>query len=140
MKNAVGVTLAVFRATGLVQLVVGVLFWTGHALNLIPFHMLTGSLFVLALWTLAVLGARRGVPAGPAILAVAWGLLLPALGMAQMGLLPGEWHWVIRSLHLLTGLVAMGIGERLAARAGVAPARSRQRPPAMVGWPEQGGL
>jgi hypothetical protein len=30
--------------------------------------------------------------------------------------MPGSAHWVIRLLHLLVGLAAMGLGERLGER------------------------
>src|SRR5262245_52351817 len=140
MKNAFRATLVVFRLTGLLQLVVGVVFWTGHALNLIPLHMMIGSVFVLALWALAGLGARSGAPPGLVALAFAWGVVVPAFGVTQARILPGDWHWVIRSLHLLTAIIAMGIGNRIALRAGFAPRRERPRPPVLAGWPEGGGL
>ena len=49
-------------------------------------------------------------------LALVWGLITIILGMTQTQLLPGSAHWVIRALHLVVGLVAMGLGETLAAR------------------------
>ena len=45
-----------WRVNGcLVQIILGVVFWTGNLLNLIPLHMVLGLVLVLALWTLAVL-------------------------------------------------------------------------------------
>jgi hypothetical protein len=75
--------------------------------------MLTGVVFVLALWTLAGLTARAGAPIGLVVFTFVWGLVLPAFGMTQMSLLPGPWHWTIRVVHLLTGLVAMRLGDLL---------------------------
>lgn len=46
--------------SGPTALVLGVLFWTGNALTLIPMHMLAGIVLILALWTLAVLAAVSG--------------------------------------------------------------------------------
>jgi len=60
-----------------------------------------------------------------------WGLVLPAFGMMQMNLLPGPWHWVIRTVHLLTGLVAMRLADllfRKARAAGEGEARLAGRP------------
>jgi len=60
-----------------------------------------------------------------------WGLVLPAFGMMQMNLLPGSWHWVIRTVHLLTGLVAMRLGDLLFRKAqagGEGGARLTERP------------
>jgi hypothetical protein len=37
-----------------------------------------------------------------------------ALGMAQLRLLPGSLHWLIQSVHLVVGLLAMGLGHALA--------------------------
>jgi hypothetical protein len=58
-------------------------------------------------------------------LAIAWGLVVPILGLSQDGLLPGPAHWVIQVLHLLVGLAAIGLAEALSVRL-VAPARSVQ--------------
>jgi hypothetical protein len=51
-----------------------------------------------------------------------WSLIVLALGMAQVSLLPGQYHWVIQALHLLVGLIAMGLGHALARRIGRRPA------------------
>ncbi len=131
MKIAIVVSRAVVGIAGAVQVVLGVLFWTGHATALLPLHMILGAAFVLALWTLAVLCARAGAPLGLALTALVWGLLIPVIGIAQMGILPGPGHWVIRVAHLLMGLVAMGLaGALLAAvrRVGHAPLGGEPQP------------
>jgi hypothetical protein len=104
------------RIAGLVQIVLGTLFWTGNAVTLIPIHTLVGLLLVIGLWTLAFFAARAGVQPGFVIVVVLWGLMLPIFGLSQDRLLTGDAHWVIRVLHLLVGLVAIGQGEGLAAR------------------------
>jgi hypothetical protein len=112
MRVTTTIATLVVRIAGPLQLVLGVLFWTGHSLSLVPFHMLIGSLFVLAIWTLCVLGARSGLRS-PMFAALAWSLVLTALGMTQMRILPGPGHWVVRVVHLLTALVAMAQAQRL---------------------------
>jgi hypothetical protein len=102
------------RVTGLLQIVLGLTFWTGNLRNLIPLHMLIGLAFVLALWVLAVLAARSGVNLGFVALVLVWGLIVLILGVTQTELLPGAAHWVIQVLHLLVGLAAIGLGGRLA--------------------------
>jgi hypothetical protein len=102
--------------SGPTALVLGVLFWTGNALTLIPIHMLAGIVLVLALWILAILAAVSGVPRGLVALAIVWGLIVPILGMTQTRLLPGNAHWVIQILHLLIGIGAMALGQGLARR------------------------
>jgi hypothetical protein len=89
MKFAIMGTRALVGITGVLQVVLGVLFWTGHALVLVPLHMMIGVVFVLALWSLAVLSARAGVHAGLVATAIVWGLVIPAFGVTQMGILPG---------------------------------------------------
>lgn len=89
--------------TGALRVVLGVVFWARHALNLIPIHMGIGFLFVAALLALSVLGLRAGAPRGMVAFAFAWALVIPVFGMAQAQILPGSLHWVIRVLHLLVG-------------------------------------
>ena len=119
-RSALSITTTIarilIRITGPTALVLGVLFWTGNALTLIPVHMLAGIVLILSLWTLAILAAVSGVPRGLVALAIVWGLVVPILGMTQTRLLPGDAHWVIRILHLLIGIGAMSLGQGLASR------------------------
>jgi hypothetical protein len=123
MRTAVNVVQLLVRAVWVIQLVLGLAFWTGNATGLVDLHMLLGFLFVLGLWTMAALAARARVRPGLVALAAAWGLVVPVLGLNQQQLLPGSAHWLIEVLHLLVGVVAMGLSEALAARA-----RSRLAP------------
>lgn len=123
MTTATTITSVLIRALGAVMLVLGLLFWTGNALGLVDLHILLGFAFVLTLWVLALLGARAGVGPGLVVLAIAWGLLTPALGLTQTELLPGSAHWLIQVLHLFVGLGAIGIVESIAARIRQAPDR-----------------
>jgi hypothetical protein len=116
MKIATTVLQMLVRLAGLTLIVLGVLFWTGHALTLIPVHMLVGFVLVLSLWALAVLAARAGVHPALVALAIVWGVIVPILGLTQERLLPGDAHWVIQVLHLLVGLGAIGQAEGLATR------------------------
>jgi hypothetical protein len=114
MKTAITTTLMIIRITGLIQIVLGLAFWTGNLLNLVPVHMIVGLILVIALWVMAVLAARSGVNMGFVALAAIWGLIVVVFGVTQTQLLPGAAHWVIEVLHLLVGLAALGIGDRLA--------------------------
>ena len=131
MKHTVPIARALLSLLGLTLIVLGVLFWTGRALALLPLHMLLGLLFVVCLWVLvgAALYARSS--RGLALVVFLWSLIVPSLGMAQLRLLPGSLHWVIQSAHLLVGLIAMGLGHALARRiprsaaeAGAAPEKA----------------
>jgi hypothetical protein len=101
------------RVTGLIQIVLGLVFWTGNQLTLVPVHMLVGLILVLALWTLAFIAARSGVQPGFVAIAFLWGLLVPILGVEQGQILVGSAHWLVKVLHLLVGLVAIGMAEGL---------------------------
>ncbi|HET9983959.1 MAG TPA: hypothetical protein VFQ38_10245 [Longimicrobiales bacterium] len=114
MRVATNIARWVVRLTGLAQIVLGLVFWSGHAVALIPLHMAVGGLFTLGLLVLAGLAIGARVRPGLGALGVAWVILLPALGMGQMSLLPGAAHWIVRVLHLVVGLAAMGIADRLA--------------------------
>lgn len=116
MKTAMIVSRAVVGLTGLAQLVLGVLFWTGHALTLVPLHTYLGYLFVLALWTLTMVCARSGAPRPLVVFTLLWGFGLPGLGIMQLRLLPGPNHWMIRVAHLLMGVVALGLAGAMTAR------------------------
>ena len=116
MRTTTTVAQMIVRLFGLILLILGALFWSGHALQLVNTHMLIGVLFVLALWTLSGIAAAAHQSGGLVALGFVWGIVVLALGMTQQTLMPGSAHWVIRVLHLLVGLAAMGIGENLAKR------------------------
>jgi len=116
MNKAIAIVRGVVGITGILQLILGVVFWTGHLKQLIPFHMGIGILFVLALWTLAILTARAGAPLGLAIAAFVWGLVIALFGMNQMSILPGPWHWTIKVVHLFTAVVGIRMAGTLQKR------------------------
>ncbi len=109
-------TIWVARICGLLALILGILFWTGEALSLVPLHMALGTILVIALWILAAKGARAGVSGGLVSIAVLWGLLVPVLGALQVHLVPGAGHWIIQVIHLLLGIGAIGFVEGLGGR------------------------
>jgi hypothetical protein len=114
MQRATVITQWVIRLTGLTQIIVGLLFWTGRALSLIPAHMMIGLLFSIALAFMGIFASRAGVRPAVVVLTVVWALVLPIFGFAHPGILPGPLHWIIRVVHLALGLGAMGFSERLA--------------------------
>lgn len=116
MRTASSVLQAVAGIAGLTLIVLGVLFWTGHAYQLLSLHMGLGIVLVLALWVQAVLAARTGVGAGMVVFALIWGAVVFAFGMVQTRILPGEYHWMVRVLHLVFGIIAMQLVGRLGMR------------------------
>jgi hypothetical protein len=116
MTRAATIAQMTIRISGLLLLLLGLAIWTGRADAAIPIHELLGFVLVLALWTLSYFAARAGVLMRWVVLAVAWGLAAPLLGLTQENLVNGDWHWTIQVLHLLIGVGAIGLGENLAAR------------------------
>jgi hypothetical protein len=106
----------VVRIVGVIELILGLLFWTGDVRSLIPVHMLLGTLVVLALWLLAATASQMGVPAGMAIGAAIVGLLLAIVGFTQTSLVPGGAHWIIQAIHLILGMAAIASGEMIGGR------------------------
>lgn len=103
------------RLTGFVQIVLGLLVWTGHAESLVTVHIAVGLLLSLDLLVAAGLGLRAGARPGLWMLALAWSAGMPVFGLTQAGLLPGSAHVVAQVIHLLAGLAAIGLVEALAA-------------------------
>lgn len=117
MRRSITITRNVVLIGGVIQLVLGALFWASIADNLVPLHMVVGMVVVLSLWYLAFAAARAGVGAGLVTVAVAWGLIVPALGFTQTKLLPDGAHWIIQVVHLAVGLTALALALVLASRA-----------------------
>ena len=116
MRIATIVLRWVARLTGLLQLVVGLAFWSGNLLQLVQFHQLAGFLFTLAFLAIVVLAAVARVGLGPVLLGLVWVVVVPVLGVTQTTILngPGDPHWVVRVVHLLVGVGAIGFADRLA--------------------------
>ena len=105
----------VARLDGLVALILGIILWTGSASSL-KIHIVTGFIMTLALLFIGLMGFfSRLKPALP-IIAIAWAILLPYVGFAQLRLWPGASHIVIQVIHLLIGICAIGIVEAVGAR------------------------
>jgi hypothetical protein len=130
MRAASTVLMWLTRASGLAQLVLGLLLWSGN-MALLATHIPNGFLFVLLLEVQAAIAAWAGVNWRLVVFAVLYGLFVPYFGMTQSQLLPGDLHWVVQVAHLLVGVAAMAVAERLAGgtrarlahRAAPAPAR-----------------
>jgi hypothetical protein len=103
----------IVRLCALALVVLGIGFWTGNWMELIPLHMTLGIVLVVSFWITALAALSVRAPAGMVIAALVWGAVVVWLGMTQMRLLPGSAHWVVQVIHLLIGLGAAGFNERL---------------------------
>jgi len=113
MRATAAISLWIVRVAGTLQLLLGALFWTGHAYSFLPLHIVSGVVIVLTLWTVAVLALVARTRRGLALFGLVWGLALPAFGMQQASMLAGSLHWIVRVLHLLMGLAAMALAGML---------------------------
>jgi hypothetical protein len=113
MRATAGISLWIVRVAGTLQLVLGALFWTGHAYSYVPLHIISGAVIVLTLWTVAVLALIARTHRGLALFALLWGLALPAFGLRQATMLVGPMHWIVGVIHLLMGLAAMALAGTL---------------------------
>ena len=124
-RTATAAQIAV-RATFVVQILLGLAFWTRNLGGLVPVHIASGVILVLGLWVLAALGARSGAPLGQVIVAAVWGAVVVVFGLSHDSILAGGWHWVIQVIHLLVGLAALaqaeGLGRRIRQTAAAPPA------------------
>ena len=112
--NAATSSLRILIRVGfLIELVLGLLFWSGNLVALVPVHELLGLLLVLGLWGLAVMGAIARIPPAVVAVSLAYGLVVPVLGELQGNLLSGSAHWVIQAVHLLIGLGLVALAEWL---------------------------
>src|SRR5205823_6509021 len=114
MKHAVNVLQYAVRLLALLQVALGFQFWSGRSFALLPVHTRMGEALIALLWVVAGIGLRAGVKPGLAIGAIVYGFLALAFAMNMGQLLPGRAHEVVRVLHLLIGLGAVGLVEILA--------------------------
>jgi hypothetical protein len=113
MRATATICIWIVRVAGTLQLLLGALFWTGHAYSFLPLHIISGVVIVLTLWTVAVLALLARTRRGLALFGLLWGVALPAFGMVQANVLVGSLHWIVRVLHLLMGLAAMAVAGML---------------------------
>ena len=112
------------RILGLILLVLGFMIWSGHSMvivgnrieSLIPVHMRLGEILVSLLWIIAAMGLRAGVKPGMVLGAMFYGLIVVAYALHMGRLLPGGAHEVVRVVHFLFGLGAIGLVEMIGAK------------------------
>ena len=118
MNRFANVLQMTIRLLFVVQLIVGLCFWFGILVNLVPLHIGLGMIFVLLLFVLAILGfAARLAPLAPIALLV-MGAIVAYWGMRQRTWLanPEAPQTLVRLIHLFLAFLAMGLAERLVMR------------------------
>lgn len=115
----VRITIMIMRLLVLIVLILGILFWTKVAGGpLVVVHMGLGILLALLLLILGgFIVTAKGRNIGLAIGAFVIAICMIALGLSQQSILAASpLHWIIQIVHLLLGLLALGIAEMIAGR------------------------
>ena len=100
-----------------VNLVLGILFWSGNEPGgLVLLHMLVGIAFVALLWVVGTIAALRTGNIGLQVGTFAIGLIIAIVGLSQQQILVGPSHWVVRVVHLLLAVIGIGLAEMAGAR------------------------
>jgi hypothetical protein len=110
------ILLMLMRVGAGVQVVVGLGLWSGRWYSLVDMHRTVGIAYVVLLWVLAIIALVQRRSVKVALFAVLWGFVIAMLGFTQQRILIGDLHWIVRVVHLIVGLAAMPIAERLAPR------------------------
>jgi hypothetical protein len=111
----VRIAINIVRVGVLIELALGILFWTGNVDNLQIVHIVIGILVVLSLWTLGIAQGMQGGSFGLALATFVVGFLLALVGLFQKRWLVDN-HWIIQVIHLLLGLSAIGLAEMISGR------------------------
>ena len=106
----------IVRVGVLIELALGILFWTGNADSFQIVHIVIGILVVLSLWTLGIALGLLGGSFGLPLAAFVIGFLLVLVGLFQTRWLEPNNHWIIQVIHLLLGLSAIGLAEMISGR------------------------
>lgn len=116
MNPATKLLIWILRLGFLVALVLGLALWSGRGYAYLGLHMWLGFIVTFALLLLVILSFISRVSPAVPFVALLWAVALPAIGIAQLRILPGHNHWVIQTIHLILGLGAIGLGEILGKR------------------------
>jgi hypothetical protein len=103
----------ILRISFLVALIIGFALWSGNGYGYLRLHMILGFTITTVLLLLVVFGLVARVKPTLPLITLLWTVALPFLGIAQLRIVPGANHWIVRVLHLVIGLGAIGFGESL---------------------------
>ena len=105
------------RVFFLINLVLGILFWSGtEPGGLVLLHMLVGIAFVALLWIVGTIAALRTGNIGLQVGTFLVGLIIAIVGLSQQQILIGPSHWIVRVVHLLLAVIGIGIAEMSSAQ------------------------
>ncbi len=117
MSLALRIGVMTVRISSLVVILLGILLWTGNFDSLRVIHMFFGIVIVLGLWMAGAIQAVQGGSPVLTTLAIIWGAIVVFVGLNQEQWAVGNNHWLIQTMHLLFGLVAISLVEIIGVRA-----------------------
>lgn len=100
------------QLAGVGAITLGLLNWIFH-ISFIEIHMLFGVLVTLALLTAGLVAIFTQGLRVLGVIAMIFALVVPVFGMNQMLILVGDFHWLIQVAHLLVGVAAVMLTERI---------------------------
>ncbi|MEQ1886026.1 MAG: hypothetical protein ABL967_13260 [Bryobacteraceae bacterium] len=115
MKRAAMILQMLIRLLGLGMIGLGLMFWSGNSLNLIPLHMRLGEVLVALIWILCGIAMRGGVSMPFVLGVILYGVFVVGFAMRMGGFMP-DMHEMVRVLHFVIGLVAIGAAEMVGAK------------------------
>lgn len=100
----------VARLSGLVALILGLLFWFAQ-IDLVTVHMTFGLLVTLSLLILSIvmLSIRGGRVLG--VVGILYALVVPMFGELQLDLYVSGAPWLVPTIHMLIGIGAIGLAQ-----------------------------
>jgi len=100
---------------GLGALTLGLLFWIAN-IELISIHMLFGLIVALTLLVMSIMAvSTRGMRIW-GVVGIVYALIVPVFGLTQSGILVGNLHWLVQTLHMLVGIGALVLGGVMSVR------------------------
>jgi uncharacterized membrane protein YczE len=106
----------ILRIAFLISFALGCALWAGRGYAYLQFHMWLGFIITFTLLAIVILSLIARVKPALPLIALLWAVALPIFGIAQLRLMPGPNHWIVRVVHLILGLGAIGLGESLCKR------------------------
>ena len=100
------------QLAGVGAIILGLLNWFFH-ISFIEIHMLFGVIVTLALLTVGLLAVFTRELRALGIVVVVFALIVPVFGINQVQILMGNFHWLIQVAHLLVGMAAVTLIERI---------------------------
>lgn len=113
VRRASQLLFLLFRVLWLATASLGLLRWFGFTTTWLWLHIGLGLGLTLALLLQSGLAFATGAHRGWASLGMLWALLLPIVGFGQTHWFPGAMHVLVQVMHLLVGLGAIVVAQRI---------------------------